>query len=164
VNRDEYWTFLSDWIVGAQTLRSERQPLIVGLSAPQGAGKTTLTNAICRNLADRNIRCVGVSIDDFYLTHADQLALTARHSGNRFLSHRGLPGTHDVDLGLSTLLAMKSLEAGQMMAVPAYDRSAFQGRGDRRSAADWPVVEGPIDIVLLEGWMLGFVPVQRGFG
>lgn len=160
MDRDEYCTFLTDWIADAFAARPGRRPLVVGLSAPQGAGKTTLTKAICEQLNDRGMRSVGVSIDDFYLTHGGQMTLAALHSGNRFLAHRGLPGTHDIALGLSTLSTLRSLGAGQHMAIPTYDRSAFQGRGDRLPESDWPVVDGPLDIVILEGWMLGFVPVD----
>ena len=45
------------------------------------------------------------------------------------------------------------------MAVPRYDKSAFKGEGDTADIATWPIVEGPLDIVLFEGWMLGFQPV-----
>ncbi|CAI7811161.1 unnamed protein product, partial [Closterium sp. NIES-54] len=34
--------------------------------------------------------------------------------------------------------------------------SAFSGRGDRSPEAGWAAVEGPVDVVLFEGWMLGF--------
>ena len=43
--------------------------------------------------------------------------------------------------------------------MPAYDKSAHAGRGDRRPESEWPVVTGPLDLVILEGWMLGFEPV-----
>lgn len=40
-----------------------------------------------------------------------------------------------------------------------YDKSAFQGRGDRADPSTWPVVEGPLELVFFEGWMSGFRPV-----
>lgn len=40
--------------------------------------------------------------------------------------------------------------------VPRYDKSARGGRGDRAPEAEWSVVSKPPDVVLLEGWMLGF--------
>jgi D-glycerate 3-kinase len=45
---------------------------------------------------------------------------------------------------------------GQQMAVPRYDKSAFGGEGDTAGRENWPVVTGPLDVVLFEGWMLGF--------
>lgn len=37
------------------------------------------------------------------------------------------------------------------MRVPAYDKSLYGGRGDRIPQERWPTVEGPIDVMLLEG-------------
>jgi D-glycerate 3-kinase len=42
------------------------------------------------------------------------------------------------------------------MRVPRYDKSAFSGAGDTADSSTWPSVVGPVDIVLFEGWMLGF--------
>lgn len=41
-----------------------------------------------------------------------------------------------------------------------YDKSAYSGKGDRADAASWPQAQGPVDVVLFEGWMLGFAPVS----
>lgn len=43
-----------------------------------------------------------------------------------------------------------------LLRVPRYDKSARGGKGDRAPEAEWSVVSTPPDIVLLEGWMLGF--------
>lgn len=43
-----------------------------------------------------------------------------------------------------------------VVRVPRYDKSARGGKGDRAPEAEWSVVSAPPDIVLLEGWMLGF--------
>ena len=45
-------------------------PLIVGISAPQGCGKTTLVTALEVLFKHRGVTCGTVSIDDFYLTYA----------------------------------------------------------------------------------------------
>ena len=133
-----------------------RRALCVGLQGPQGAGKSTLAARMVEALAALGGRAVTVSVDDFYLTHAEQRALAARHPGNRYLEHRGYPGTHDVALGAATLERLARLGAGERMCLPAYDKSAHAGRGDRLPAERSPSVEGPFDLVLLEGWMLGF--------
>lgn len=139
-----------------QLRSSARRPLVAGLSAPQGAGKTTLTSALVRLLDQEfGVRSVSLSIDDFYLTRAEQLALASAFPGNRFLEHRGYPGTHDVTLGASVL---EALRAGRPVTLPRYDKSAHGGRGDR--SPESAVIDGPVDLVLLEGWMLGFAPVD----
>jgi D-glycerate 3-kinase len=133
--------------------------VLVGLQAPQGAGKTTIARRVLGELPAHGLRGVSVSIDDFYLTREQQLALAAAHAGNPYLEHRGYPGTHDIDLGERTLSALRALGEGQSMRVPAYDKSAHAGRGDRAPESDWREVTGPLDLVLVEGWMLGFEPV-----
>ena len=45
--------------------------------------------------------------------------------------------------------------------VPRYDKSLFGGAGDRAPASQWPRVSGPLDLVILEGWMLGYEPEKQ---
>ncbi|GBF88798.1 hypothetical protein Rsub_01699 [Raphidocelis subcapitata] len=135
-------------------------PLVLGISAPQGCGKSTLVEQLEQLFSWLGVRAASVSIDDFYLTRADQAALAAAEPGNRLLQLRGNAGSHDLGLGERTLGALRGLTAaGRTAAVPRYDKSAFGGLGDRADEATWPVVEGPLDVVLFEGWMLGFAPV-----
>lgn len=42
------------------------------------------------------------------------------------------------------------------VAIPRYDKSAFGGKGDRTEKEQWKTVQGPLDLILFEGWMLGF--------
>lgn len=51
---------------------------------------------------------------------------------------------------------MALMSAEGFIPFPRYDKSKFQGRGDRADQSTWPQVEAPLDIVLFEGWMLGF--------
>ena len=48
--------------------------------------------------------------------------------------------------------------ASVQVPIPRYDKSQQGGRGDRAPRDTWPVVRGPVDVVLFEGWMLGFRP------
>jgi D-glycerate 3-kinase len=128
---------------------------VVGISGPQGSGKSTLASQLVHGFGQVGVRAVAVSIDDFYLTHQDQRGVAAAHPGNRYLEHRGYPGTHDLALGEEVLRALTSRSDDDVL-VPAYDKGAFGGRGDRAAVATWPRVRTPLDLVLLEGWMLGF--------
>lgn len=147
--------------VFAQVTPGSARPLVLGLQAPQGAGKTTLVTHLLRRLEERGLRAAGVSIDDFYLTRAEQLTLAAAHPGNPYLEHRGYPGTHDIGLGVQTLRALRQIRPGAQISVPVYDKSAHGGRGDRAPEQEWRKVEGPLDLVIVEGWMLGFTPVPE---
>ena len=113
--------------LAAWAQQTPRRPLMVGLQAPQGGGKTTLVNYLLELLPQFGLRGAAVSIDDFYLPRAGQLALAAAYPGNPYLEHRGYPGTHDIDLGVRTLDALRGLGtdgAGRSALVPAYDKSA----------------------------------------
>lgn len=97
-----------------------------------------------------------LSLDDIYLTHADQVALAQAHPTNPLLQHRGQPSTHDLALGEEVFA---SLAAEQPTAIPQYDKSAFAGQGDRVPTAQWQVVnEGDekVKVVIFEGWCVGF--------
>ena len=59
---------------------------------------------------------------------------------------------------LTPRLATRSA-AGATAAVPLYDKSLRGGRGDRAPQSAWPVVTGPLQVVCLEGWCLGFRPL-----
>jgi D-glycerate 3-kinase len=150
----------------AQARLTPGRPCLIGIQAPQGAGKTTLVKHLQDQLPALRLRGAGVSIDDFYLTRDEQLRLAAAHPGNPYLEHRGYPGTHDIGLGESTLASLRRLADGDDRApararVPVYDKSAHGGRGDRAPEAAWREVDGPLDIVFVEGWMLGFTPVPE---
>jgi D-glycerate 3-kinase len=42
------------------------------------------------------------------------------------------------------------------VSIPVYDKSLNGGKGDRAPPKQWTTVSLPVDIVLIEGWMLGF--------
>jgi len=152
------------FFVLAQVRRSPTRPLLVGVQAPQGAGKTTLVSHLLALLPTVGVRAAGVSIDDFYLSRAGQLAVAAAHPGNPYLEHRGYPGTHDIDLGVETLVALRDLGSNSPSAtarIPVYDKGAHGGRGDRTPTSEWRTVNAPLDVVFVEGWMLGFEPVRE---
>eukprot|EP01041_Mallomonas_annulata_P000509 gene509-979_t len=70
------------------TSSKSNKPLFIGISAPQGCGKTTLTDIIKELFKVENKKCVVMSLDDFYLTGKDQDALAASTS-NPLLQYRG---------------------------------------------------------------------------
>lgn len=143
--------------------RTNTAPLFIGLQGPQGSGKTTACNAaVARLQAEHNLRGVTLSIDDFYLTRAEQVKLAAQHAGNVYLSQRGYPGTHDIPLGQKILAQLRTInQQKKPVAVPRYDKSLHGGEGDRLPESAWPVIDSPLDFVLLEGWCMGFTPLPE---
>ncbi|XP_077211925.1 D-glycerate 3-kinase, chloroplastic-like [Tasmannia lanceolata] len=138
----------------------EIPPLVIGVSAPQGSGKTTLVFALdyLFRLTGRN--SATLSIDDLYLTAEDQAKLRNENAGNSLLELRGNAGSHDLQFSIDTLTGLLKLtKEGMKMKVPRYDKSAYGGKGDRADPSTWPEVEGPLTVLLFEGWMLGFKPL-----
>jgi D-glycerate 3-kinase len=138
--------------IGASGARTG-PPLLVAVNGSQGSGKTTLCAYLCAHLqAEWGVRAVALSLDDFYLTHADRRELAV--SVHPLLATRGVPGTHDDDLLNTTLDALLTPSRTAAVPVPRFDKA----RDDRRLRSRWDKVEGRIDIVLLEGWCMGARP------
>lgn len=121
------------------------RPAVLGLCGSQGSGKSTLARA----LADRIEGTVILSLDDLYLTKAERVALG--ESVHPLLRTRGVPGTHDVSLGLAML---DSIAQGVPPALPRFDKS----RDDRAAMHDWPQAPFPARLVIFEGWCVGARP------
>ncbi|KAL0010543.1 hypothetical protein SO802_005651 [Lithocarpus litseifolius] len=135
-------------------------PLVIGFSAPQGCGKTTLVFALEYLFQITGRKAATVSIDDFYLTAEAQAKLREEIPGNALLELRGNAGSHDLAFSVETLTGLTQLtKEGMKMKLPRYNKSAFNGRGDRADPSTWPEVEGPLTVILFEGWMLGFKPL-----
>ena len=137
---------------------SPPRPFILGLNGPQGIGKTTLVSSLAEILRHaHNIETLVLSIDDFYLSREKQIALATEQRRNPLVQHRGEPGTHDI---LLLKEVFKALAEGREVRIPAYDKTAFAGRGDRVDVKEWRVVNGAsqprVQVVILEGWCVGF--------
>jgi D-glycerate 3-kinase len=124
-------------------------PLVVGICGAQGSGKTTLADRLLDGLARAGIAAASLSIDDLYLTLAERERLA--RDVHPLLRTRGVPGTHDVALGLSVIA---DIDRRQRTSLPRFDKS----RDDRAPADRWPAVDGPIDVLLFEGWCVGARP------
>lgn len=122
---------------------------VVGICGPQGSGKTTTVRVLARLLEARGLRTAVLSLDDLYLPLADREALA--RDVHPLLRTRGVPGTHEVGLGLAVL---DGLAGEGETAVPRFDKAA----DDRAPPASWPRIEGPVDVVLFEGWCVGARP------
>jgi D-glycerate 3-kinase len=126
------------------------QALLVGVSGCQGSGKTTLASLLVLLLRELlGLKGVNLSIDDFYLTHAErqQLARTV----HPLLATRGVPGTHDVQLALDTIAALRNPGT---VAIPRFNKAI----DDRAPRSEWPTVQAPVDVIVLEGWCLSIGP------
>ncbi|KAG5301673.1 uridine/cytidine kinase [Histoplasma ohiense] len=136
-------------------------PFFVGLNGVQGAGKTVLVSILRSTLSSPpcNLPTIAFSLDDIYLSHTDQQRLAALHPSNPLLQHRGQPSTHDIPLGCQIF---DNLRQGLPTKIPAYDKSAYSGQGDRLPEIEWEVVNDAsagqerVKVVIFEGWCVGF--------
>lgn len=131
-------------------MRKRNVPLLLGINGAQGTGKSTLADFFRIATASMfDWRVAVLSIDDFYYTHDERQALAEEvHS---LLSTRGVPGTHDTDMLSRCLDELRRAGSEDSVALPRFDKAT----DDRADESRWPVVTGPIDLVILEGWCVG---------
>ena len=128
------------------------RPIIVGLSGPQGSGKSTAASRIADTLTKRCRPAAVLSLDDFYLPRAERLELA--RSVHPLLLTRGVPGTHDVDLAKDCLLRLGEPAAMAPVQVPRFDKLA----DDRADRSDWRPIGRPLEVIIFEGWCVGARP------
>lgn len=125
---------------------------LLGINGAQGTGKSTLADYLSLAIGESGERIVAtLSIDDFYLTRAERRALAEQV--HPLLAVRGVPGTHDVPMLRACLDRLRELQPGERCRLPRFDKAT----DDRAPEASWPGVEGPVDLVILEGWCVGSV-------
>jgi D-glycerate 3-kinase len=148
----EYFLPLGDYIARCCQMRS--QTLIVGVNGAQGTGKSTLAMLLKQLLQARQLRCVVFSIDDLYLTRAERTSLASRV--HPLLKTRGVPGTHDLEMGLKLIAELKAADSHATTAIPHFDKAL----DDRSPEKDWQIHSGPVDVIVIEGWCVGALPTS----
>jgi D-glycerate 3-kinase len=131
------------------------RPVVVGLCGAQGSGKSTTAGRLAAKLAVSGHATAILSIDDFYLTRSERIALA--QNTHALLRTRGVPGTHDTKLMMRTLLSLLEAGVADSVAIPKFDKA----RDDRVPEAEWTPHRGPVEVVLLEGWCVGARPQQE---
>ncbi len=127
-----------------------KRQLLLGVNGAQGTGKSTLADFLglaTESMFDWNVAVL--SIDDFYFTLAERKALA--DEVHPLLRTRGVPGTHDTNMLARCLERLQQLGEGDRIALPRFDKAI----DDRADESRWPVVQGPVDLVILEGWCVG---------
>ena len=125
---------------------------VVGVCGAQGSGKSTFCRLLGTVLGEGfGETAVSLSIDDIYETHERRAELADEL--HPLFATRGVPGTHDVALGLETLRRLRTLGAGESMTLPVFDKAM-----DTRLAPErWRIQRGPVTPGLFEGWCVGAV-------
>jgi D-glycerate 3-kinase len=126
---------------------------VVGICGSQGSGKSTACANVATALAATGISAAVLSLDDLYLPRAAREELA--RSVHPLLLTRGVPGTHDISLGLRTL---EALGTRGRVPLPRFDKA----RDDREPESRWEAFYAPADVVLFEGWCVGARPQSPG--
>jgi D-glycerate 3-kinase len=135
--------------VKAEIQSSRKGPFLIGINGAQGTGKSTLAKLLSALLTSSGYRTVNLSIDDFYYSKAKRQELADEI--HPLLRSRGVPGTHDVDLALNLIEQLYAAGSNQQITLPRFDKSL----DDCRPVAACEQIQGPIDIIILEGWFVG---------
>jgi D-glycerate 3-kinase len=142
---------LAAWIEARWQAQSG--PLVIGVCGPQGSGKSTLTALLKTVLvAGFERRVASFSLDDIYKTKSQRNAMA--RSCHPLFATRGVPGTHDVDLGIATIESLKAQRGRQSTLLPVFDK----GKDDRQPRSTWPRYLGEVDMIVVEGWCVGALP------
>ena len=126
-----------------------RRPFVLGVCGAQGSGKSTLSEALAEMMRAEGLKAAVLSIDDLYRTQAEREALAGMV--HPLFAVRGVPGTHDVALGLDVIAA---LEAGRDVPLPRFDKA----QDDRAPVDQWDHADGDTALLILEGWCVGARP------
>lgn len=139
----------------ASRAKQQPAPLIIGLNGAQGSGKSTLCTLLETILREGfSLRTTTLSIDDLYSTRKERKL--SGQTIHPLLATRGVPGTHDIELGLRLIKQLSVQEPGHEVAIPVFDKAI----DDRIPMERWRKVIPPFDLILFEGWCVGARPQE----
>jgi D-glycerate 3-kinase len=145
-------TIIYDVIQAQRALHPDR-PALIGVAGAQGSGKTT----VCALLAQANQpRFAHFSLDDVYWSKAEREDVAKLL--HPLFATRGPPGTHDLDLAIGTIVALRHASADSDVKLPRFDKL----RDEPAPKADWPTYHGRPEAILIDGWCIGALAPARG--
>ncbi len=151
IDLKNYYLPFAKKLIAIKNSKHSSSGLIVGVCAIQGAGKTTQGEVMDILLSNLGYSTFSFSIDDHYITHKELIELRKRDP--RFI-RRGV--THDINLAISDLTALKNMTSNQTITISRYDKGVNNGDGERFTQ----VVSQKPDFIFYDGWMLGARPVS----
>ena len=142
-----------DQIIDTMKQRTQTEPIFVGVHGPQGCGKSISCENVKKKLHDQNISCLTISLDDFYYPYKKMKHALCEFRDNLY-NQRGLAGTHDTKWLKDFLTRIKQ---GENAVLPKFNKSLHKGFGD---VDEYIPIHEHYDVVILEGWMIGYKPRQ----
>ena len=138
------------------SLEKTAKPLLIGLTGGQGSGKTTLSDFVQLTLKKGfKKRTTGFSIDDIYKSQNDRELLGKKiHS---MCKVRGVPGTHDVDLGIKTIDSLNFATNEMITSIPVFSKPLDKHLPE----SEWVQFKGKPDFIFFDGWFCGAKPISE---
>ena len=140
---------LAAWLANKQT----GNPIVIGINGAQGSGKSTLSRILESLLSKAfNKSVLHLSIDDLYLSQKKR-----EDNANKIhplLRVRGVPGTHNVELGHKILSGLVSSNHDINLQIPKYNKA----QDNLFAKEHWQTINQSVDIILFEGWCVGAKP------
>ena len=137
-------------------LPQQERPYLICFTGGQGSGKTTLSNFLqlfLRRACGKS--CIGFSIDDIYKIKEDRKRMAK--NVHPLCRVRGVPGTHDIQMGLETLDSLFAAGPSTLTPVPAFSKPL----DERKPKSTWQVFEGKPDYIFFDAWFGGAKPVSE---
>ncbi len=143
-------------VVYLDSLQKRDKPYFICLSGGQGSGKTTLSEFIQIVLSKIQTRkVVGFSIDDIYKTREEREELA--NTVHPLCKVRGVPGTHDIQLGLNTVKSLFEADDSSFTPIPSFSKPL-----DRHNPKEtWKKFKGRPEFVFFDAWCGGARPVSE---
>ncbi|KAF2625249.1 D-glycerate 3-kinase-like protein [Macroventuria anomochaeta] len=136
------------------------RPIVLGITGLQGSGKSTWASKIVEILtSEHQLHTITVSLDDFYKTHDGLVSQRDQDPKNGLYRVRGQPGTHDEQLAARFFEELEAYSGEGELKIPSFNKSQFSGEGDRAPVSHWHSVSQKPDVVVFEGWCVGFQPL-----
>ena len=137
-------------------LPQQERPYLICFTGGQGSGKTTLSNFLqlmLRRACGKS--SIGFSIDDLYKIKKDRNRLAK--NVHPLCKVRGVPGTHDIHMGLKTLDSLFTATPSTLTPIPAFSKPL----DERKPESAWQVYEGRPDYIFFDAWFGGAKPLPE---
>ena len=132
------------------------KPYFICFTGGQGSGKTTLSFFIQKLLSEVLKRpAMGFSIDDIYKSQEERKFLAQTIHPLCYV--RGVPGTHDIDMGLNLIERLSAANSDAITPIPSFCKPE-----DRHYPQEkWPVYKGRPHFIFFDAWCGGAKPISE---
>lgn len=122
---------------------------VIGVNGAQGAGKSTFCELLKLVLEEKfGKKVASWSIDDLYLSRKERKRLS--EEVHPLLMTRGVPGTHDVKMGLEIINSLRNADENTVTMIPRFNKAI----DDVYPKSEWTKFVGKPDVVLFDGWCI----------